>query len=150
MNKFLRNLEMLDEEMDTQPNPRQPRTQISSDTKSTRNKRQLWRSSGKKLLAETHLKGVLARDKEGDAWPGCPTTSSAGATSHRAQGHQTGRSHLGAGGGTGAAPTTLGLRGQMCRGGSRPHRAGGDSGEGGRGHRGGVRSPGGRGQRLDG
>ena len=67
MNKFLRNLEMLDEEMDTQPNPRQPRTQISSDTKSTRNKRQLWRSSDKKLLAESHLKGVLARDKEGDA-----------------------------------------------------------------------------------
>ena len=61
MNKFLRNLEMLDEEMDTQPNPRQPRTQISSDTKSTRNKRQLWRSSDKKLLARESDRCNLAR-----------------------------------------------------------------------------------------
>ena len=30
-------------------------------------KRQLWRSSDWKLLAEADLKGVLARDKKGDA-----------------------------------------------------------------------------------
>ena len=30
-------------------------------------KRQLWRSSDKKLLADADLNGVLARDKEGDA-----------------------------------------------------------------------------------
>ena len=40
--------------------------EVSSDTKSPRNKRPLWRSSGKKLLAEAHLKGVLAWDKEGE------------------------------------------------------------------------------------